>query len=300
MNYAGATGIQPGTKERVAHIVENVDRLPALPAIVLQLMRVVNCSKSSVVDAAKLIAVDPVLTSKVIRLANSSFYGIPRTVSSLPDAIVILGFNTIRSLVLGLSVAKMFHGNHSLNMDRFWKHSIITAIAAKIIARHLRKNVMMIDPESAFSAGILHDLGKLIFSQYVTADYIRVCGYADRSCSSILEAEDELLGINHTEVGKTLAVKWALPPDLGSVLMYHHRPQEAAEEASFLVNVIHLADIIAHTLECNLFDGEVCELMDRDCLAELKMDKDEYDKLLHNVENSIEKSQEFLSTIMIS
>ena len=296
MGNENTAGVMPGAKERVAKIAENADRLPSLPSIVLKLMDVVNSSNSSADDAAKLIDKDPALTSKMIRLANSAFYGIPRSISSVSSAVVILGFNTIRSLVLSASVAKMFDGKHSLDMDRFWKHSIVTAMTAKIIVRHLM-SVRMMDPESAFCAGMLHDIGKLIFSQYMSEDYAAVRDYAKEREVSLFEAEDTLMGINHARMGKILADKWSLPLDLEYALVCHHDPQKASD-ASYLVNIIHLADIIAHDLGCDLFDDEVCTGEVEQCRMELKIGTADFDKIVQTVEGSIDKSQEFLSTVI--
>jgi putative nucleotidyltransferase with HDIG domain len=296
MSKENIAGIMPGAKERVAKIIENVDSLPSLPSIVLALMDVVNSSDSSADDAAKLISKDPALTSKMIRLANSAFYGIPRSISSVSSAVVILGFNTIRSLVLSASVAKMFDGKHSLDMDRFWKHSIVTAMTAKIIVRHLM-SVRMMDPESAFCAGMLHDIGKLIFSQYMPEDYAAVCNYAKENGVSLFEAEEALMGINHAQMGKILADKWSLPLDLEYAFVHHHNPQKASD-AFYLVNIIHLSDIIAHDLGCNLFDDEHCTGEFEQCRIELKIGTADYDKIVQTVENSIDKSQEFLSTVI--
>ena len=296
MNNGNTIGHIPGAKERVTKIIDNVDSLPSLPSIVLKLMDVVNSSDSSADDAAKLVGQDPALTSKMIRLANSAFYGIPRSISSVSSAVVILGFNTIRSLVLSASVAKMFEGKHSLDMDRFWKHSIVTAMTAKIIVRHLM-SVRMMDPESAFCAGMLHDIGKLIFSQYMPEDYAAVCNYAKEKEISLYEAEETLMGINHAQMGKILADKWSLPPDLECALVHHHDPEKTSE-ASYLVNIVHLADIITHDLGCNLFDDEVCTDEVEQCRMELKIGTSDFDKIVQTVEASIDKSGEFLSTVI--
>jgi HD-like signal output (HDOD) protein len=284
-----------GTKERIAAIVEDVDSLPSLPSIVVKLIEVVNASDSSAEDAAGLIEKDPALTSKMIRLANSAFYGIPRSISSVTSAVVVLGFNTIRSLVLSASVAKMFDGKHTIDIDRFWKHSVVTAMASKIIVRHLM-GMRMMDPESAFCAGVLHDIGMLIFSQYMTDDYAKVCEYAKANGIPLLEAEDKILGVNHAKMGKILADRWSLPSDLEYAIVYHHTPEEA-DKSLPLVNVIHLADTISHDLGCGHWDGEARRPESPACRAELKIGDADYAKIMFNIESSLDKSQEFLAIL---
>ncbi|MCL2183182.1 MAG: HDOD domain-containing protein [Chitinispirillia bacterium] len=284
-----------GAKDRIAKIVEDVDSLPSLPSIVVKLIEVVNTTDSSAEDAAELIEKDPALTSKMIRLANSAFYGIPRSISSVTSAVVVLGFNTIRSLVLSASVAKMFNGKHALDMDSFWKHSVITAMSAKIIVRHLM-SVRMMDPESAFCAGVLHDIGKLIFSQYMPEDYSAVCKYAKEKNIPIVEVEDKVFGVNHAKMGKILADRWSLPLDLEYAIVHHHDP-ENADKAAHLANIIHLADIITHKLGCNLWDGEVHMQESVKCRSELKIGDADFAKIMTNIENSLDKSQEFLAML---
>jgi len=284
-----------GTKERIAAIVEDVDSLPSLPSIVVKLIDVVNSSESSAEDAADLIEKDPALTSKMIRLANSAFYGIPRSISSVTSAVVVLGFNTIRSLVLSASVAKMFDGKHTIDIDRFWKHSVVTAMASKIIVRHLM-GVRMMDPESAFCAGVLHDIGMLIFSQYMADDYAKVCEHVKTDNVPLIDAEDKILGVNHAKMGKILADRWSLPSDLEYAIVYHHTP-ESADKSSHLVNVIHLADNIAHDLGCGHWDGEARKPENAVCRAELKIGDADYAKIMFNIESSLDKSQEFLAIL---
>ena len=286
----------PGAKERIAKIVEEVDNLPSLPSIVLKLMEVVNSPDSSAEEAAKLIEKDPALTSKMIRLANSAFYGIPRSISSVTSAVVVLGFNTIRSLVLSASVAKMFEGDkHALDIDRFWKHSVVTAMASKIIVRHL--TVRMMDPESAFCAGVMHDIGKLIFSQYMPEDYSAVCEYARTKSVSVVEAEDKILGINHSKMGKILSDKWSLPLDLECAIVNHHDPENANETVAHLANIIHLADIVVHDCGCDLWDGEVHTSESAVCRSALKIGEEDFKKIVGNVESSLDKSREFMAVL---
>ena len=145
---------------RYQRIVENIRQLPALPAIVSKLISVVNSPDTSAEDAANLIEKDPALTTKVLRLANSAFYGMPRSISSVSSAVVILGFNTLKSLVLSASVVNLFPekgGASAFDRVRFWKHSIVCGMAARDIAQSIM-GVTFMDPQSAFCAGIMHDI----------------------------------------------------------------------------------------------------------------------------------------------
>ncbi len=284
-------------RERYHQVIENIDNLPSLPAIVSRLIQVVNSPESSADDAAKLIEQDPALTSKMIRLANSAFYGIPRSISSVTSAVVILGFNTLRSLALSASVIKMFSSAQSavINKDHFWKHSITCAIAAKIIVRHFM-SVRMMDPESAFCAGILHDIGKLIFNEYVNEGYQEACQYASKNKVSLLEAEKLILGIDHAEIGRIIADKWALPLDLEYSLVYHHKPADA-DKLNELVATVHLADIMAHRLGCGLWEDEYYNDEWVKARTVLQLRDEDYKKICDSLAENAEKSIEFFTII---
>ena len=283
--------------ERYRRVIENIDHLPSLPSIVTRLIQVVNSPDTSAEDAAELIEKDPALTSKMIRLANSAFYGIPRSISSVSSAVVILGFNTIRSLVLSASVMKMFPGAQmqAIDKDRFWKHAIVCAIAAKVIVRHFI-NVRMMDPESAFCAGILHDIGKLIFNEFIPDDYRETCEYAQKKGISLLDAETKILGINHAEIGRILSDKWALPLDLEYSLVYHHEPAQS-DTILDLVTTVHFADILTHRLGMGLYDNETQYGEWEKARTVLNISETDYRRVSDILADNLEKSTEFLSII---
>jgi HD-like signal output (HDOD) protein len=283
--------------ERYRRVIENIENLPALPVIVSRLLEVVNSPETSADDASKLIQKDPALTSKVIRLANSAFYGMPRSVSSVSSAIVILGFNVIRSVVLSASIMKMFSdpSKQTVNRDHFWKHSVITAIAAKELVRHLL-SFKLYDPEGAFCAGILHDIGKLIFNEYIPADYMEVCRYSQEHAMPLLDAETLMLGINHAEIGRILADKWALPLDLELSMVFHHYPDRSEEIVDF-VNIIHLADHIAHDADAGLFEGEAVTPEWTESRTGLRVDDDVYTRIREHCVAAAAGPVEYLSIV---
>ncbi len=288
--------------EQYRRMIESIDQLPSLPSIVTRLVQVVNSPDTSAEDAAGVIEKDPALTSKMLRLANSAFYGIPRTISSVSSAVVILGFNTIKSLVLSASVVRMFPSGggkgDTFDRRRFWKHSIVCGLAARSITRALM-SVKMMDPESSFCAGILHDIGKLVFEQYMHEEYVGTCSHAADKGIAMVKAESEVLGITHTEVGRMLADKWALPSELEASIVSHHNPSGGGKVAE-LVTTVHLANRIAHSVGAGLWDGEaVSEEWDK-ARALLKIDDAAYERILGTVTRDLETSDEFFTIISAS
>lgn len=284
--------------EKCQRIVEDIRKLPSLPEIATKLMEVVNSPDTSADDAASLIEKDPALTSTVLRMANSAFYGMPRTISSVSSSVVILGFNTIQSIVLSASILKVFSSKgrvEKFNHQRFWRHSILCAIGAKLIAKQLMHTLMM-DPESAFCAGILHDIGKLIFEQYVPQEYSKACQHAVENKIPLVSAEKEIMGITHTEIGTIISDKWALPLDLEYALVHHHNPMESDKSLNF-VTTVHCADQIAHKAGADLWDNEKIEPEWENAYSTLGFDEDDYNTCLDELKNNIDKSTEFLTMV---
>jgi HD-like signal output (HDOD) protein len=283
---------------RYHRFIEKMDQIPSLPGIVMRLIKVVNSSESSAEDVAELIEKDPALTSKVLRLANSAFYGIPRSVSSVQSAVVILGFNTLKSIVLSASVLKLFSSKKTpqvFDRTRFWKHSIVCALAAKTVSQSVMSRIG-IDPQSAFCAGIMHDIGKLIFELFTPKEYADVCEHSLKKMISLTEAEVAQLGINHADIGRILADKWALPLDLEYAIVYHHNPR-AANKIRELVSLVHIADAISHQLHCGLWDDETPPLECRDARKILSLDDARLGHIVDSMTDEIEKYQEFLAII---
>ena len=283
--------------DRYRRVIESISSLPSLPAIVTKLIQVVNSPDTSAEDAVKLIEKDPGLTSKFIRLANSAFYGMPRSVSSVSSAVVILGFNVIRSVVLSTSVMRIFADSEkqAINKEAFWKHSVATALAAKEIVRHLM-NYKLFDPESAFCAGILHDISKLIFNEYVNGDYTETSLYARKNNIPLIDAETLVLGVNHAEIGRILADKWALPLDLESAIVFHHEPARS-DSLHELVTTVHLANVFTHQLGVGLWENEVAPAEWDQARAVLRIGPTEFERIMSALREGAEKSGEFIEII---
>jgi HD-like signal output (HDOD) protein len=284
--------------ERYKRVIENIDQLPSLPGIVQRLIEVVTSPDSSAEDASSLIERDPALTGRMLRLANSAFYGMPRAVSSVNSAVVILGFNSIKSLVLSTAVAKLFPASKTgggFDTRRFWMHSIICAMGARLIIRHLMRFKMM-DPESAFCAGIMHDIGRMILWHIAPADCAEVSSYALGRRVALVDAEQAVLGISHDQIGRIVADKWALPLDLELAIVFHHRPQEA-DTIPELVAAVHVADRMAHDLGYGNMDNEVAAAPWEASFELLHIENNGYDQLVAGLQDETDKSKEFFSII---
>lgn len=236
-------------QERLLRIIEDeLQDLPPLPAVIVRVMQTVNDPTTSASDLNRLISADSALTSKVLRLVNSSYYGFPRKIATITNAVVILGFNTVRNLTTSLGVFNAFDARGqktALDRSAFWAHSMGVAVAAGVIAR--RKGIGSKSVEEVFIGGLLHDIGKLFLDQYFPDQYAIAIKLAGAAKISIWESEKTALGVGHALVGKRIAEKWNLPHSLTSMITLHHQPVFAKEYFE-LTATIQAADQVARKL----------------------------------------------------
>ena len=246
-----------------------VERLPVPSAVVHRLTRVVSNPDVSVSDIAQVLGMDPSISGKVLRLANSAYIGMPRTVSSIPNAVVLLGIKRIHSIVLTSELLAPFKQAADLpfSMDRFRMHAVTVAFIAESIARH-RKRYDAPDEHELFSGALLHDIGKLLAGMI---DPEGVEAIHKKSLSRSIpyyRAEGEEL--SHTVIGMTLAQQWQFPSELAACIRGHHTAA-CFPELHRVVSVIHIADIMAHLLGYPLFPDEKTPALDDATLAEVQL-----------------------------
>ncbi len=229
-------------QQRIKKITQSIIGLPTLPTVITQMIGLIDNPKTSAKDVASLISTDQALTAKILKLANSAFYGFPREISTVNHAVVVLGFETVKSLGLSVSVLERFAGGRGetdFDRQKFWEHSIGCGVAARMLADKLRYRVQ----GEAFAAGILHDIGKLILSQYFTDEFAEILALVREEDLYIGKAEEQVLELTHAEVGHWLAEKWNLPDQLVSAIAFHHTPGRLARGTE-LPSLIHLADFL--------------------------------------------------------
>lgn len=241
--------------DKYRSIVDGLGQVPTLPAIVARVLEILNNPNSSAEAAARLIGKDLALSAKVLRLANSAFYGIPRSISSVDQAIVILGFQTVRSLVMSASVIKILgKGRGKLDRRAVWRHSVATALATRVVVRKVGRRLGL-DVEAAFMSGLLHKIGVLILDGAETAEYSKVLSEASAEEALPLPTLERLhLEVDHPTVGGMLADRWGLPEELRDPIAFHLNPT-ASKSQKELAAVVQLASHLAEGSGMPAFEG---------------------------------------------
>ncbi|MGL1933774.1 MAG: HDOD domain-containing protein [Fibrobacterales bacterium] len=223
--------------------IGGIEELPTLPLVIRQVQKVMRDPNSNMANIASIITKDQSLSTKVLRLVNSAHYGLRSRVTSVSQAIVILGLNTVNNIMLGLSVINMFDekSDSLFNYDKFWEHSFGCALMAK----HLSATMNYPDPEICFITGLLHDIGKLIQEQFMHKDFVKCLTLTHTTKKPLIENEENVFGFNHSDLGAYITNKWEIPENICIAIQYHHNPQDLPpnlEEHRDIVNILAAAN----------------------------------------------------------
>jgi HD-like signal output (HDOD) protein len=273
---------------------EQITNLPTLPGVVTRVMHTVRDPSSSSTDVAFIVGQDLALSAKVLRLANSAFYGMPHSITSIHNAVVILGFKVINTIVLSLTVFDMFpHEKRSslFNRTAFWRHCTSCALICRFLSQHLRSFVLF-DPEEAFCAGLLHDIGKVAMEQYLHEDFHKALKYAKHKKISLYEAEKETLGYAHTDVAQWLTSQWQIPAAISLPLLYHHDPQKVKDHAD-IVALCHYADCLCYELKLTIDEDYAPPTLDRQAVDKLDISREDVETLRQVLSDELEKVNAF-------
>ena len=237
-------------KARRKDILENLntaEALPTLPSVAAHIFKIASAGNSSAQDITKVIVNDPPLTSKLLKIVNSAFYGFPQKISTVKQAVVILGTEEIIDLSFALAAAKAFDVKPVEGLGdpkHLWKHAISTGFIAQDLCKKLPKYQNL----GAFTAGLLHDFGKIFLIDKYPDAYAKICLDSAKNDLALFEAEEEWLGLSHAYVGETMATSWNLPEALSAAIAFHHEPSRASIHQEF-VAIIGLADYLYYQTE---------------------------------------------------
>ncbi len=270
-------------------LARDVRALPSLPTVVQELMLMVQNKEVQLDAITNTLRLDQALSIKVLQLANSPFYGLSGRIGSIRDAINILGMRQLGSLVIAAALTLQFEKLHgkSLHMNAFWRHSIGCATAARQLARRVG-----LDEQAAFTAGLLHDVGRLVVDSHHPEEAAQAIAWAEQHDAPHCDAERLLLGIDHTELGAWVCRHWRFTSEVTDAIAGHHEPPHASSVT--LIDVVHVADAITHALDLADAATESVPSISPDAWARLGLQESELPALFGSIESEFNDVQAVL------
>jgi len=227
----------------VEAVLQFVNQLPPFPAVLQKVLQMVEDPKSSAQDVVQVIQYDQALTANILLVCNSAYFGLRRPVYSVRDALVKIGFNRLIEIILTRGSAHLFNQacqGYNLESGELWRHSVACALLSQIVSTRFKRG----KSPAQFTSALLHDVGKVILSQFVKERFEEIEYLVHEKTLSLTEAEKEILGIDHAELGGRISERWKFPPNIVAGIRYHHTPF-LAREFHELVAMIYLCDFIA-------------------------------------------------------
>lgn len=291
---------QTGTRETAVNsAIREISHIATLPEITLKIIELVESPSSTAQDLHKVIANDPALCSRILKVVNSAFYGLPGQIGSINRAIVLLGLNAVKNIAIAASLAKLFRGGSltpEFSAKDLWSHSMATATGCKMLADAMKLGLA----DEAFLAGLIHDIGVIVEIQYDRHKLIETIGKlgVDKGgvpANNMLDIETETFGANHQDFGQGLCEKWKFPRTFALVTGFHHRPLELGDDQRTLVTIVSVADKLAG----NVKPGFRLDLQSLEVPSEhldvLKLSRDQINEIAGKLPAAIEGVSQMLT-----
>ncbi|MCL2264777.1 MAG: HDOD domain-containing protein [Treponema sp.] len=269
--------------------------MPSLPVSAGKVLEVCNSINVNPSELNKVISLDPVLTGKMLQLINSAYYGLGTHITSLIKAITMLGLNTVKNMVLSTAILSILPKNKDidgLNMEGFWHHSLCVGVMSKLLA--VKQGVDSKYLDEYFTAGLLHDLGKISLNAVMTSDYIRMVTDADMKRVPLIEVENEILGINHQTAGEMIAKAWKLDSTVLDVITHHHDVKNYTGANGRLVCTAAIANYFSLVYEVGFAGDRKPEKPDSEAWNITGFNEDVFLDIMEKLYSEIERAKVFL------
>jgi len=279
---------------RLHDLAARIKQLPTLPTVYIRVAELMRAENSSAADIAQVVRNDQVITAKLLRVVNSSFYGFKQHITTISRAITVIGFRGLRDLILTLSAFRLvrpWSAGKTFDDRTFWAHAVGCASCARATATMLGSA----DPEEAFTAALLHDIGKLAQYWFLRDEFVSLIWKAQEMNEPLFRLERDALGFTHADLGRLLAERWKLPDSLVDSIAYHHAP--AASHFRRKTAIVHFADIVSRAMLLGGEDRERVPPLDATAWQETGLKKDRIEPLMRATAEEFEKGREFLAIV---
>ena len=270
------------------HILARIEELPSFAESVRKIIDLFNKGEVDVKNLEQILAQDAGISTQVLRIANSSFFGFGGQINSIKDACMILGLPNVYNLVTAAAILDRFPGeeNSIINYNNYWLHSMAVAIATKVIMDKANKR-----SDSAFLSGLIHDIGKLILDMYFKDEYLKIIQYQKNHQCPMVDAEKSVMNIDHAELGAMLLESWKFPKEIVSITKNHHKLN--LEHNLDVSCSLHLANILVKGLSIGDSDGNHITNISPKVLSHLELNWDDLLSLLPDIEKQVKDNEIF-------
>ena len=276
-------------------IREYIKNMPSLPTSVTKTLEICNNPHTSPADLNHVISLDPVLTGRVLKLINSAYYSLGQPVTTLVRAIIMLGINTVKNLALSSAVIGNFSNKSSLpgmDMEDFWRHSLCVGVSAKLLARKRGKDPKL--AEEYFTAGLLHDIGKIPLNAVMSNEYMHTVSTANMEQKSLSLVEKNAFGMDHCDAGAMIVSAWKLEGAIGDAIINHHRYEEYTGEYKDVLYTVAAANRFS-SLSGLGFSGDLHPVPLSDFIWKaLNVSRDIFNEIAESASKEIGKAEVFL------
>jgi putative nucleotidyltransferase with HDIG domain len=279
-------------KPDINEIISKIKEVSTLPQVLKKILDVTADPSSGASDLQDILKSDPALTIKILKVANSAYYGLSQKVTNVKKAIIFLGFKTVKNLSVAVSVSDMFSSDEIIlgySRSELWKHSVSVAICAKSITQRMG----LVEMEDIFTAGIMHDVGIIIEDQYINEYFKMVLTDKDLASNGIIETERKIFGFDHSALGEKVVRLWKIPEEIAILISYHHKPSVAPEKYRQSVAIIYLADIICSVKKIGTVLNRKINKRDLDAaMTVLNFTKEDVNVIIEDLNIEIERAKD--------
>jgi putative nucleotidyltransferase with HDIG domain len=276
-------------------IINQIDELPPLPDVALKLVKLTASLDTDISEIIRLVEKDQSITAKVLRMCNSSFYGLSQRVFSVQQAVVLLGYNTLYKIVLTVATSNFFKNGASgygLTQQELWRHSVATAIASETLAQKFDRQ----KAQNAYVGGLLHDIGKVLISMYIQEDIQKILDLTEQG-KTFIEAEQEILGMDHAMIAGKLARKWKFPEPLVESVKYHHEPHLAVSDKD-LCAFTHLGNVVTGTIGIGIGVDSFKNAVSEQVTKTYPLDEAELEEIVLITQQRVQEAEDFILQTM--
>jgi putative nucleotidyltransferase with HDIG domain len=279
-------------ESRVKNIIERVNKLPTLPTVANKITKLIKDPTCTAIRVSEVIDKDQSLTSRVLRLVNSAFYSLCTEVTNVRHAVALLGFKTISQMVISISVFDVFKGGNGkeFNREGFWKHSIGCAVISQSIAESIHYPRI----DDCFTSGLMHDIGKVVLDQYLHEELVKVLELTQEKGIYFADAEKEVMGIDHTDVGSQVMKNWNIPLLIIAAVTHHHQPMKERKGSTLsqdiIVDIVRVADVICRRGHIGYTGDSVIPELTKDLWERLNLEPSSLVRIAESCGEEIERA----------